>query len=129
MRLAIWLSHLLTPLQHFFLRLAAQLFPQHINTLLADISPLLHFLRVLVVLSAPKFLPASLETSLLSSAPCLAASFMLSPPQVIYTEYTSWSVPQHTFSREHTLRTPWLKIKLCPRHSQSSRTRILMLCL
>ena len=28
-----------------------------------------------------------------------------------------------------TLRTPWLKIKLCPRQSSSSRTRILILCL
>ena len=35
----------------------------------------------------------------------------------VYTEYTSWSVPQPTFFREHTLRTPWLKIKVCPRHS------------
>ena len=35
-------------------------------------------------------------------------------------------MPQHTFSREQTLRTPRLKIKLSPRHSQSSRTRILI---
>ena len=35
----------------------------------------------------------------------------------LYTEYTSWSMPQHTLSREHTLRTPWLKEKLRPRHS------------
>ena len=32
--------------------------------------------------------------------------------EFMYTEYTSWSVPQHTSSREHTLRTPWLKIKV-----------------
>ena len=42
----------------------------------------------------------------------------------LYTEYTVWSVPQHAFSR-----TPWHRIKLCPRHSLSSRTRILILCL